>query len=164
MLTMTRRCTEIVHCTHPTITYLFEEQVAVGWETRDQVLGQVKERAQYFERQMVSRGTLQHERDDKESSVLDHVLLHCLRALHQFADETQQLWAGKGRRKGRITVISQNNGKGNWALMCDKMRFNLGCSYTCSINLIPKNISGNMGGETKVLVFIFVIFQKCKRN
>jgi hypothetical protein len=40
---------------------------------------------------MVPGRSLKHVADDKESSVLDHVLLNCLGTLYQFTDKTQQL-------------------------------------------------------------------------
>lgn len=64
------------------ITYLFQQQITVGREARDQVFGEVQERAQHFKRKVIPGGTLQHERDDEKASVLDHVLLHSLTALH----------------------------------------------------------------------------------
>lgn len=80
VLTILRRCTK--HETHtasdPTSTYLFQQQITVGRQTRDQVLGQVEERAQHLQRQMIPGRALQHERDDEEASILDHVLLHRL--------------------------------------------------------------------------------------
>jgi len=76
-----------------TDTYLFEQQITVGRQAGDQILGQIQEWSQDFESQVFAGGALQHERDDQESPVLDHVLLHRLRCFHQFTDEAQQLGA-----------------------------------------------------------------------
>lgn len=83
----------------PTPTYLFQQQVTVGGQTRDQVFGQVQERAQHLQRQVVPRRALQHERDHQETAILNHVLLHGLRTLHQLADKTQQLGTAKQKDK-----------------------------------------------------------------
>lgn len=71
--------------------YLLQQQLAVRTETRDQVLGQPEERAEHIQRQVIPGRPLQHKADDEETPVLDHVLLHGLRGLHQFADEPEQL-------------------------------------------------------------------------
>jgi hypothetical protein len=76
---------------HPK-THLFEQQLTVRTEAGNKVLCKSKEWAQHLCSEMISGRSLKHVTDDKESSVLDHVLLHCLRTLYQFTDKTQQLW------------------------------------------------------------------------
>lgn len=72
-------------------THLFEQQLTVWAKTGNKVLCKSKEWAKHLCRQMVPGRSLKHVADDKEPSVLDHVLLDCLRTFHQLTDKTQQL-------------------------------------------------------------------------
>lgn len=73
-------------------THLFEQQLTVWAKTGNKVLCESKEWAKHLRRQMVPGWSLKHVADDKEPSVLDHVLLDSLWTLHQLTDKTQQLW------------------------------------------------------------------------
>jgi len=79
-------------------TYLLEQQITVGRQAGDQILGEVQEGSQDLEGEVFAGGALQHERDDQEAPILDHVLLHRLRCFHQFTDEAQQLGAVRDER------------------------------------------------------------------
>lgn len=76
--------------------HLLEQQLAVGAQTRHQVLGETEKRAEDFGGEVLARWSLQHEADHEEAAVLDHVLLDRLRRLDQLADEAQEFWAVGG--------------------------------------------------------------------
>lgn len=82
---------------------------------------------------MFAGGALQHERDDQESPVLDHVLLHRLRCFHQFTDEAQQL--GANDREIIIYAIIDKP----WLRFC-AVKFQNLFEYRISSSLLFKNI------------------------
>ena len=69
-------------------THLFEQQLTVWAKTGNKVLCKSKEWAKHLCCQMVPGWSLKHVADDKESSILDHVLLNCLWTLYQLTDKT----------------------------------------------------------------------------
>lgn len=73
------------------LVHLLEQQFAVAVETGDEVLGEVEEAGEHLESEMFPTGALQHEADNEEPAVLNHVLLHRGRTLHQLTDEPEQL-------------------------------------------------------------------------
>lgn len=75
------------------LTYLLEQQIAIGRQAGDQILGQVQEGSQDLQGQVLAGGALQHKGDHQEAAVLDHVLLHGLGRFHQLANEAQELGA-----------------------------------------------------------------------
>lgn len=44
----------ITYCTFGRIAHLFQQQLAIGTKTRDQILGETKERTQYLRRKMIT--------------------------------------------------------------------------------------------------------------
>lgn len=74
-----------------TRTYLFQKQLAVGAQTGDEVFGEAEKRAEHIDGQVLPGRALQHEADDEEATILNHVLLHRLRGFDQFADKSEQL-------------------------------------------------------------------------
>lgn len=88
------------------LTYLLKQQIAVGRQAGDEILGEVQEGSQHLQGQVLARGALQHEGDHQEAAVLDHVLLHGLGGFHQLANEAQELGATGYTFQSIISSIS----------------------------------------------------------
>ena len=77
---------------------LFEQEISVVRWTGDQILGQLKERLEQLQGQVLPGRLAQQVRDHQEPSTRDDLLLDAGGALHQLADEAHQLGARKKDR------------------------------------------------------------------